>query len=113
MERYQTKGAHRRTPAARARAARDHVQPDNWGIGIEATALPTLFGHFEQVDGSATRRHGGLGLGLPIARGLVEIMGGVMHVESTPSVGSTFAFTLPRHPPQVPPRPRPLLISGE
>ena len=83
------------------------------GIGIDKEALPTLFGHFEQVDGSATRRHGGLGLGLPIARGLVEIMGGEMHVRSEPGVGSTFAFVLPRQPPQVPPRPRPLLVSGE
>ncbi len=83
------------------------------GIGVDAEALPTLFGHFEQLDGSASRRHGGLGLGLPIARGLVEIMGGTMHVQSEPGLGSTFAFVLPRQPPQIPPRPRPLLVSGE
>jgi signal transduction histidine kinase len=83
------------------------------GAGIDPKALPHLFERFQQADDSATRRHGGVGLGLPISRGLVEIMGGVMRVESTPGVGSTFWFDLPRRPPEVPLRPRPLLVSGE
>ncbi len=64
------------------------------GIGIPADMLESIFGVFEQVDGSYTRRHGGTGLGLAIARQLVEMMDGQIRVESRPGEGSTFIFTI-------------------
>jgi PAS domain S-box-containing protein len=63
------------------------------GIGIPADRRAAIFEPFEQVDGSATRKHGGTGLGLAIARQLVGIMGGTLHVESALGAGSTFRFT--------------------
>lgn len=65
------------------------------GEGIPQDKLNDIFKSFEQVDNSLTRRHGGTGLGLPIAKHLVELQGGSIRVESTLGVGSRFYFTLP------------------
>lgn len=65
------------------------------GAGIAPTVLPQLSGLFVQGDGSSIRRHGGIGVGLPIARKLIELLGGEMKIESEVGVGSRFSFTLP------------------
>ncbi len=65
------------------------------GIGIAPDRLYRLFRSFSQVDTSITRQYGGTGLGLAISKGLVELMGGKMWVESVPEQGSTFHFLLP------------------
>ena len=64
------------------------------GPGIPADRMDRLFQPFSQVDASITRRHGGTGLGLVIAKRLVEAMGGKIWVESTPNEGTSFFFTL-------------------
>jgi PAS domain S-box-containing protein len=66
------------------------------GIGIDSETLPNIFQPFWQADGSYKRRHGGLGLGLTIAKNLVELHGGTIAVRSDgPAQGSTFSITLP------------------
>ncbi|MDQ4120609.1 MAG: ATP-binding protein [Acidobacteriota bacterium] len=66
------------------------------GIGISPEFLPHLFKHFRQQDASITRKHGGLGLGLSIARHLVELHGGQVKAQSAgEGKGSVFTFTLP------------------
>ena len=65
------------------------------GIGIAADQVKQMSELFQQADGSSTRRHGGTGIGLPIARRLIELMGGRLHIDSQPGRGSHFSFTLP------------------
>ncbi|ALL12699.1 hypothetical protein AQ619_04640 [Caulobacter henricii] len=71
-----------------------HVSVVDTGIGIPPGQCGRLFERFTQIDGSHTRQFGGVGLGLAISRGLVEVMGGEIRVESEEGVGSTFRFTV-------------------
>ena len=74
------------------------------GIGIAAVNIADLFDPFHQLDASTTRRFGGSGLGLAIGKRLAELMGGSIHVESQPGIGSCFELRLPcRRPDDHPP----------
>jgi signal transduction histidine kinase/ActR/RegA family two-component response regulator len=64
------------------------------GVGFDAVAKARLFGRFQLGDDSATRKHGGAGLGLAICQEYVRLMGGELDCVSQPGAGSTFAFSL-------------------
>ncbi|HKB67753.1 MAG TPA: ATP-binding protein [Pyrinomonadaceae bacterium] len=69
------------------------------GQGISPEFLPFIFDRFRQADGTSTRNHGGLGLGLAIVRHLVELHGGAISADSTGAgEGATFSITLPLAP---------------
>ena len=81
------------TPISDSRVRFDFAITDS-GAGINPDDLERLFQPFTQVDASSTRRFGGTGLGLTIARRMANIMGGDIIVTSTVGAGSTFTFSV-------------------
>jgi signal transduction histidine kinase/integral membrane sensor domain MASE1 len=74
------------------------ISVEDDGAGIDPEFLPHVFDRFRQADGSVSRQHGGLGLGLAIVRHLVELHGGRVGAYSAGSdQGSTFTVSLPRY----------------
>ena len=74
------------------------VSVEDDGIGIPESELPHVFERFRQVDGSPTRAHAGMGIGLALARSLVELHGGAIWASSVVGQGSRFTFALPIRP---------------
>ena len=93
--------------------AQPHVAFDviDTGVGMPESQLETLFESFSQGDGSRSRRHGGLGLGLALGRGVARELDGDITVVSTLEEGSAFRLALPLAPPgeeaELPPEPAP------
>ena len=70
------------------------------GIGISSDEISKLFNRFVQIEKVTGPGQHGTGLGLSITKGLVEMHGGRIWVESTPGQGSIFCFSLPKKPKQ-------------
>lgn len=71
-----------------------HFVVEDTGIGIDPEKHKIIFDSFSQEDESVSRKYGGTGLGLPISKQLIEMMGGVLELESQRNKGSKFSFTL-------------------
>ncbi len=71
------------------------ITVEDTGIGIPAEEIPRIFDRFYQVESHLTRRHGGMGLGLAIAKAMVEAHGGQIWAESEEGKGSVFSIVLP------------------
>ena len=78
-------------------AAMLRVEVIDKGVGMSAEFQSQLFKKFFRADNTLTRRSGGIGLGLPIVRALVDLHGGTVAVKSVQGAGSTFAFTIPTY----------------
>jgi PAS domain S-box-containing protein len=98
---FTPKGGRIQVALARIDSQVELAVTDN-GQGIPADLLPTVFERFRQGDASTTRTEGGLGLGLAIAKQLVELHGGTIHAESSgDKQGATFRVRLPLSPVRV------------
>jgi len=71
-----------------------HFEVKDSGIGMTEEQIEKIFEPFVQAETGTTRKYGGTGLGLPITRNIIEMMGGKLFVESTPGLGSKFSFDL-------------------
>ncbi|HKE00311.1 MAG TPA: response regulator [Planctomycetota bacterium] len=100
-----------RTIAARGESVVIEVAVTDTGIGIPKDRQEAIFEAFTQGDGSTTRKYGGTGLGLTIARRLTGLMGGRISVSSEPGKGSRFAAEVPFLRAAAPPARRPLALE--
>jgi signal transduction histidine kinase len=80
---------------ARAIGDQARMSLSNTGITIPVEKLDRIFDRFYQVEASLTRQHGGAGLGLAIVRGMTDVCGGKISVESDEDTGTTFSMNLP------------------
>ena len=71
------------------------LQVADTGIGIEVSDIPKALGRFQQVDSDLNRKYEGTGLGLPLAKAMVEQHGGVLDLQSRVGVGTTVTVRLP------------------
>jgi signal transduction histidine kinase len=86
----------------RASGKKSFIQVTDYGQGIAPEFLPYVFDRFRQADGTTTRKHGGLGLGLSIVKHIVELHGGSVHAESLgDGKGATMTIELPVMEPEV------------
>jgi signal transduction histidine kinase len=92
--RFTPSGGQVRVTASQHNGSVDVAVTDT-GPGIDAEHLPRLFDRFYRVDTARSREEGGTGIGLAIARSVVEAHGGRIWAESEPGKGSTFTFELP------------------
>ena len=71
------------------------ISVSDTGIGIDPADIPKIFSSFTQLEAAYTKKFEGIGLGLALAKSLIELHGGTLRVESEPGKGSKFSFTLP------------------
>ncbi|MCL2628534.1 MAG: ATP-binding protein [Oscillospiraceae bacterium] len=71
-----------------------HFEVKDSGIGMTPEQIERIFEPFKQADDSISRKFGGTGLGLAITKSIIELMGGILSVESAPGVGSRFSFEI-------------------
>jgi signal transduction histidine kinase/DNA-binding response OmpR family regulator len=91
------------------------IRVSDTGIGIPHSQLASIFNRFHQVDGSTTRRFGGVGLGLAIVKSILEAHGTTISVESEEGQGTRFSFALPlleKAEPVIAPREKPQTHAG-
>lgn len=82
--------------SARSKNGRVHVLVADTGIGIPEDRLDEVVQPFSQLDGSSTRRYGGAGIGLTLAKRIIEAHGSRLKIESQMQIGTRISFSLPQ-----------------